>query len=245
MRRKKELLSRVKYQMKGEPMRVISKKRVAVALAALVLLAAPLSLYRGGLTAKQPAVSPAGSPAPVPGKDLKSITVSLQKGSKAKVGETSVDLEDLAELLEGQVTGDREKMVVHIDCDKNASMGFIYQVQKLLTEMDLRKVNFRGPGYEDMAIVLPPADIDDWLGKLREKNVVRLIVDKEGHALIDGEKIPHAKLQGVIEEHLSNNPNIVFTLESFGDTKYGAFLEALEKMKGAGAPRIVIVPPGE
>ena len=31
--------------------------------------------------------------------------------------------------------------------------------------------------------------------------------------------------------------------ESYGDTKYGDFLEALEKLKLAGAKRIVISPP--
>ena len=198
IKRKRELLSRVKYQMKGGTMRALSKKRTAVVLALLVLLVVPLSWYRGGVTAKQPAVSPAGAPASMPGKDLKSVTVSLHGDRKAKVGNASVDLEDLPELLGEQITGDREKLVVNIDCDRNASMGFIYHVQKLLTEMDLRKVNFRGSGYKDMAIVLPPADVDEWLGKVSEENILRLIVDKEGHALLDNERVPHAKLQGVI-----------------------------------------------
>ncbi len=243
IKRKRELLSRVKYQMKGGSMRASSKKRVAVALGIMVLLIVPLSLYKGGLTAKQPTASPSGAPAPIPGKDLKSMTLALHGDKMIKVGDKEVPLNELVALLDEQITGDRSKLVVKLECDRTVQMKTIYDVQELLTSMDLRKVEFSGAGYDEMALVLPPADVDDWLGKLSEKDILRLVVDKDGHALLENERVLHAKLQGVVEDHLSKNPNVVFTLESSAETKYGDFLEALEKLKRAGAPRIVILPP--
>jgi beta-lactamase regulating signal transducer with metallopeptidase domain len=245
IKRKRELLSRVKYQMKGGTMRALSKKRTAVILALLVLLVVPLSWYRGGVTAKQPVPSPSGAPVPIPGTDLKSVTLALYGDKKIKVGDLDVPLEELVALLDEKITGDRSKLVVKLECDKFVPMKTIYDVQELLTSMDLRKVEFRGQGYENMTLVLPPANVDEWLGKVREENILRLIVDEEGHALINNERVPHAKLRGVIEEYLSMNPDVVFTLESSVDTKYGDFLEALEKLKLAGAERIVIRPPGK
>jgi biopolymer transport protein ExbD len=244
IKRKRELLSRIKYQMKGGSMHALSKKRVIAALAIIVLLVIPLSWYRGGVTARQPVVNPAGSPAPIPGTDLKSVTLALHGDKRIKVGDAEVTLEDLVALLDEELTGDRSKLVVKLECDKNVPMSMIYDVQELLTSMDLRKVEFRGQGYKDMALVLPPANVDEWLDRVREEDILGLVVDEEGHVLINGERMLHAKLQGAIEDYLSMNPQIVFTLESSARTKYGDFLEALEKLKLAGAPRIVIRPPG-
>jgi beta-lactamase regulating signal transducer with metallopeptidase domain len=205
IRRKRELLSRVKYQLKGGSMRTISRKRAAVALAILVLLIVPLSWYRGGVTAKQPAASPAVAPVPIPGKDLKSVTLALHGVKMIKVGDSEVPLKELVALLDEQLTGDRSKLVVKLECDKTVPMQTIYDVQELLTSMDLRKVEFRGQGYKDMALVLPPANVDEWLGTVSEENILRLVVDKEGHAVLDNEKVPHAKLREAIQESSSRS----------------------------------------
>jgi beta-lactamase regulating signal transducer with metallopeptidase domain/biopolymer transport protein ExbD len=272
IRKRNELLSRVRYQMKGGA--IMSKGKTIGLLAALFLLVLPLSWYhtsaasekkerqarssrgreRGDREVERPSRpmqerSPRPAPPTLPAKPAPpeypaggSISVVVGGEESVVVDGGAVAWALVKERLR-KIVGDDDTKVVKLQCADETTMEQINRIHEMLRETGLNRIEYRnGEGYR-APLVLPPPDIEERLGEIDAIAIADVRVDASGKVTLDGEPVELSKLSGVVAKRLEEVPPLVVTVQTMKRTVYKDFLGVLAALKKADAKRIVIKEP--
>ncbi len=249
IRRKNELLRRVSYQLEEGRMRSISKTRIMILMAAIVLLAVSLSWYRGEADTIDPQPAPpvqpdpAAHPAPVapPSQEnsKRAINVSLASDG-AEVDGKSIDLSLLVEALKSVGGDDPENVMVRFVCADDVSMGQVRMFHEALGEAGIDKIRYGKSDGEGLTIQLPPREALDRLAEMPETMIIDVVVGKNGGVVVGARNVEIDELKGVIEKKLEETPVAIVVIHNDEATSYGDFTKVLALAKKAGAERIVV-----
>ena len=272
IKRKNELLNRVRYQMKGGAM--LSKGKTIALLAGLLLLVLPLSWYhtsaaseegkkartensrpgeRSQENQKTPQPAPAAplEPAPeaVPARPAPprepaggSISIEVGGGERVVVDGEAVGWTVMTEQLR-KIAAVDDKKVIKLKCADDTPMEQIHRIHKVLRDSGLDRIEYRnGEGY-GAPLVLPPSDLEERLGEINAIAKAVLLVAASGRVTLDGEPVGMQDLSDIVAKRLEKVPPLVVLLQTEKQTLYKDFLETLAALKKAGAQRIAIMEP--
>jgi biopolymer transport protein ExbD len=253
IRRKNELLNRVTYQMKGGAMRSMSRKRVGVILAALIVMILPLSWYFGNaapgeesgssgrndiVSAAKPGISDKSTSTAE--SEKKSIKFSIKGDNKFKIDGDTADMEDVRQKLLKLNEKMLNDYVVKLECDDEVKMGQVYLIQRMLMELDLFKIAYVNEFGTGLPLVMPPFDIKERMSEIPAANFSKIEIDASGLIRLDGEGIDLSKINDAVKEKLAQNAALIITIRTTEETEYRVFVKVLEEVKRAGAQRIMI-----
>jgi beta-lactamase regulating signal transducer with metallopeptidase domain/biopolymer transport protein ExbD len=260
---KNELLDRVKYQMTGGGVRLMSANKTAIVLAGLVLLTLPFSWYYGEarpgvevdsiLEAGAPvtdSLSPAPPAPPAPPKPAESgkkkeVMISLSRGRKARVEGEEIAFKELRRVLEEHAEGDPEHTVIGLVCAPGVTMREMYDLQYIMRELDLVKVRYLAKDGEGVPLVLPPFDVKERLEEMDPDDIAVVMVNNNGMIGPEGEPRKPEELERILRRRIADNPRLVVIIRTVPETEYESFLRVLRHVKAAGAMRVVVDAPGD
>jgi len=242
IRRKNELLARVSYQLEEGRMRSISRTRVIILAAAIVLLAVSLSWYRGDASTGDGYPQPPQPPKPPKeesGSGKRMVSVVLESDG-VDIDGKSIDISQLDEAL-GIVGGDDPgSVMVRFECADNVPMGHVRIFHEALTEAGIDKIRYdKGEG-EGLALQLPPKAARDRLDELPRDLVIDVAVGSGGDIFVGSQMVKAGDLTTTIKRSLEKSPEAVVVIRNEDETTYGDFVQVLGLLKKAGAQRIVV-----
>jgi biopolymer transport protein ExbD len=88
-------------------------------------------------------------------------------------------------------------------------------------------------------LILPSLQSD--VTEISRKNVMQLIVSKDGLVYVDFAETPTPvpRIEDLVRQRLTENPEkLVISIESHQDAKYGTMIDVLDEVKQAGARKI-------
>jgi|TARA_X000001036_G_scaffold431605_1_gene466186 biopolymer transport protein ExbD len=91
-----------------------------------------------------------------------------------------------------------------------------------------------------ISLVLP-ADGNEL--EVNKKNIVNILVNESGKVLIDDKPVLIKTMSKSIEKLLSQNPNLIFSVQTHPLTKYQIYIKVLDQLKSAKASKISIANP--
>jgi len=247
LERRQELLNRVHYQMNGRI--TMSKKKAIAALAALAIIAVPLSWYYSEATpAEQPVMkAAAASPGEKSGDSHVSIIEVYIKGKdKVAVNGNKTNLDSFQKHVEHAAQeamtaqGKENTVVIALTCDDEVSMGTVFAVQERLRQMDLMNMSYTTSAGKDLTLILPPIDYKKRLSEIPKEHISTLAIEGGGVVALDGKKMKTAQLSDAIKKILAADDKHILSVNISEDATYGDFVTVLEVAKQAEAPRILI-----
>ena len=78
--------------------------------------------------------------------------------------------------------------------------------------------------------------------KIKSKNILTVLVNKDGVIKIQDEFISLEEVRPFIEERLAENDSLVISLKTARQCRYGRMIEVFDRLKLAEAKRISFVP---
>jgi biopolymer transport protein ExbD len=91
-----------------------------------------------------------------------------------------------------------------------------------------------------ISLVLP-ADGNEL--EVNKKNIVNILVNESGKVLIDDKPVLIKTMGKSVEKLLSQNPNLIFSVQTHPLTKYQIYIKVLDQLKLAKASKISIANP--
>tara|TARA_Y100000996_G_scaffold282336_1_gene222830 strand:+ start:241 stop:642 length:402 start_codon:yes stop_codon:yes gene_type:complete len=91
-----------------------------------------------------------------------------------------------------------------------------------------------------ISLVLP-ADGNEL--EVNKKNIVNILVNESGRVLIDDKPVLMKTMSKSVEKLLSQNPNLIFSVQTHPLTKYQVYIKVLDQLKLAKASKISIANP--
>ena len=91
-----------------------------------------------------------------------------------------------------------------------------------------------------ISLVLP-ADGNEL--EVNKKNIVNILVNESGRVLIDDKPVLMKTMSKSVEKLLSQNPNLIFSVQTHPLTKYQVYIKVLDQLKLAKASKISISNP--
>ena len=79
--------------------------------------------------------------------------------------------------------------------------------------------------------------------EVNRKNIVNILINESGKVLLDDKPMKVVNIKKTIENKISNNPNLIFSVQTHPRTKYQDYLNVLDQLKGAKATKISIANP--
>jgi biopolymer transport protein ExbD len=235
LRRKNELINRVKYQMKEGVMRNFSKRSTLALLTGLALLIVPLSWYPTDAAPDEKA-----EPKVKSSKSMQSIDVSIDGAGAIRVDGSPVTLEKLGDTLDAKATGDPSGYVVNIACANDVPMQVVFDVQRDLQSRDLVKVSYASDLPKAMPLVLPSKALEERVKSIPKENIAVIQVNASGQILLDGRKTPADELSKRIESLTQTNDKVIIGIQMENKTTYQDFVKVLDAVKSGNAQRILI-----
>lgn len=228
MRRRNELFRRVHYLTQEGPVMKMSKSRAAVLTVVVAVAIASMSWYHGT----------AASPAP---KGHSYVQMSLEPGGKIVVDGKEATLESLGGILKGSI--DAKNAIVSIRCDKDVPMRTLFQMHAVLRGAGLLKVKYAGSAGRELPLILPSKELIDKTKTIPVEDIAHLAVAADGACTLDGAGIQPASVEEAVAKRLAANDKLIVSLDMAEDATYGQYVQALEKLKVAGAQRIFVSEP--
>jgi biopolymer transport protein ExbD len=243
LRQRNELLDRVKYQVKGGEMRLLSRSTKRVILVGLLVLSVPLSWYCG--RAETESVGSAQVPDTAPTAARKSTSLAYVEVIVGAKGDIKVDgkpvlWENLKRELEAKAGSDADRNVIVIRCADGAKMGSVSDLQKVLVKTGLTKVSYQDAEGNALALILPGEREKELLKQIGPDDVSTLVVEPDGGVSVDGRHVRIAEVKDIVRKLLVRNPYLVVSIRTRLATEYGDFHAVLDQVKAAGAKRISV-----
>jgi len=241
MRKKHDLLARVAYQVKEGDMLSLSKKKMAVILAALIVAMLPFSMYVRGADNAATDVAKAGVTGELKkGEPLTSVSVVI-KSDKLVVDGQKTSMENFGDYMAKIASKENPNSVLTIiTCDGDVPMANLYQVQKQLLKNNLYKVTYTDGEGHKMPIVLPSDDVKKKMGKVSKEDILFLKVDASGYVFVNKEQVKQSKVTKVVEKMLADNPNLIISVYTDEKTSYKDFTYVFAQIQEAGATRVMV-----
>lgn len=250
IRRKNELLARVSYQLEEGRMRSISKTRMIVLTAAIVLLAVSLSWYRGEADTVDPQPAPpaqpvpAAYPAPVAppsqesAESFRKINVLLRSDG-AEIDGTKVGMEDLAEALGIFAGEDPDNVIVYVYTTQDAKMGEVQFVQQTMRKLGISKISYRTFDGKDLPLELPPQKALERLDEMPDDMKIDIVIS-DNNLTVESREVKLYELEDVIRKKLEARPMAVVVVYFERDANYQDFTMVMDNLNAAGADRVAV-----
>jgi biopolymer transport protein ExbD len=87
-------------------------------------------------------------------------------------------------------------------------------------------------------VLPPPAEEGAQRVRLREENIARVLINQEGRIALNDEEITYAQLESRIRIMVAENPDLVVSLRSDRRSRYFHMIDALDRLRAAGAEKI-------
>jgi biopolymer transport protein ExbD len=245
LRRRNQLLNRVKYQMKEGAMQVISTKRKGLVLAGLMLLILPLSWYCSSAEQAKDISSVSQAASRKMPDGMVKIAIRVRSESRVVVDGEEIALGLLEQRLRERVGDARDQAIILLECDDGINMDVVHSIRKRLVDMELRKVIFSEDDVGELPLMLPDKGDEERLAQIPEENVAVLRVDAFGKAFLDDEPVEFAGIEDAVRKRLSENDKLIISIQTLGVSPYGDFATLLALVKAAGATRISIGIPAD
>jgi beta-lactamase regulating signal transducer with metallopeptidase domain len=242
LRRKNELFKRVAYQMKEEQMLTVSKKKIAVVLATLILAAVPLSLHVGGRVGADEAIAGEKTKSAKSSSELHYVDVAL-KGKTILIDGKKTSLESFSHAMDNTTNCCPGDFVVNITCHPDATMESLFEVQRRMLDLGLYKVSYTNDVVAELPVMLPTDDLKKKMEQISKDDIVYVRIEASGKVLVNKMKTDEATLTKVIEKNLQINPKLIVSVYMEDKTRYEDFVSVLANIKKAGADRIFINDP--
>jgi biopolymer transport protein ExbD len=242
IRRKNELLRRVSYQLEEGRMRSISRTRVMVLMAAIVLLAVSLSWYRGEASAGGDVPVPPPPPKPpaeASESGKRTVNVAIESDG-VEVDGKSIDISQLVEALRNVAGDDPENVMVMFVCDDDVPMKDVRIFHEALGEAGIDKIRYGQGEGKGLTLQLPPPAVIDKIGQLPVDLIIDVAVTETGAIAIGTREVKTGEVVATIEERLVVTPNAIVVIHNDKTTSYSDFTKVLELVKEAGAERVVV-----
>ena len=257
IRQRNELLTRVRYQMKGGRTMRLTRPKAAMVLAGLVLLILPFSWYFAGasdggsgadasraVTARSgPAAGNAGAGGAVarPGEGGEVIEIRVAGDEGAEVNGTAMGFDVLERELKRIAAGMDGAPVIKLICKPDVSMGTIFRLQDILRKLDLVKMNYLTAGGEGLKLKLPPDGTEKKMDDVPQEDIAVIVIGAGNEiVMLDERDINASGVEGAIRKRLAGNPALIVWIRTTDEARYGSFMRVLEGVKKAGAMRILI-----
>lgn len=92
---------------------------------------------------------------------------------------------------------------------------------------------------QGLGLVLPPPSQESAKKvKLQEDNIIRVLVNREGRVALDEEELTYTELESRIRVMVKENPDLVISLRTDRQSRYRFMVEALDRLRSAGAEKI-------
>lgn len=238
VKKKNELLRRVTYQVKEDVMLSVSKRKIVIVAAVLVLSILPLSLYQSD-------VETAGTENAAAAKSSKmlSVDVAIKGGDQVTIDGAKSSLADFVPAMEKTVKDRRDDVVINLSCNGDVSMGAFFELQMKFRKLGLSKVRYLDDLGNGFPHELPPPDIEEKIKTIPEKHIAVLKIDTSGEVFLDESGVEVSKLGQVMEQRLTDNEYLIVSIHPAENTKYSDFVRVLMQIKKAGAQRVLINDP--
>lgn len=90
-----------------------------------------------------------------------------------------------------------------------------------------------------MGLVLPaPTSEETVKVKLKDDNMTKILVNKDGQVMVNEALVPFEQLQGKIRTLVKDNKNMVFMLKTDRQSNYANMMKVLDQLRLAGAEKI-------
>jgi beta-lactamase regulating signal transducer with metallopeptidase domain len=244
MRRKHDLLARVAYQVKEGDMLFVSKKKLAVIMAVMIVSMLPFSMYLGGAETAAPAAAEAGTKKASSSHPTVEIALT---GDVVKVDGHKTSADNFRKYLEHSTQEAMqdydEKPIVNISCDGDVSMASLFKVQKHLLDMGLVKVRYDDNIGNGLPMVLPDEKLIQKMKEIPEDDICYVKVGADGQMYVGEKKASAEKTTKYIEECMEKNPKLVVSIHMDQKTTYDDFVKTLASVKKTGCERVFINTP--
>lgn len=257
IRQRNELLTRVRYQMKGGAIMRLTRTRAALVFVGLVFLILPLSWYFAGAASDESGagvsravLARSGPAAEGPGSTRahargetgeKFIEIRVAGDGGVKVNGEATDLDDMENVLERVAGGSGDAPVIKLVCDPDVTMGTIYRLQDVLRGLDLMKMFYLTAEGEGLPLMLPPFGIEKKMEDIPPENIAVIVIGAGDVVLmLDEEEMKLPGIEKAIRRRLAGNPALIVWIRTTDEARYIDFVRVLEEVKKAGAMRILI-----
>ncbi|MGD8414831.1 MAG: M56 family metallopeptidase [Candidatus Latescibacterota bacterium] len=241
MRRKHDLLARVAYQVKEGDMMILSKKKMAVIMAALIVSILPLSMYVGAADTSAPSAAEAGTKKA--SSDYPAVHIAL-RGDVIMIDGNKTTEDSFRKHLEHAtqeaMKGTDQKPVVEFSCDGDVSMASLFKVQEQLLDMGLVKVSYDDNIGNDLPVVLPDEKLIRKMKELPDEDICHVKIAADGQLYFGEKKYSPDKATKHIEQCMAKNPHLVVSIHMDGKTTYDDFVKTLSTVKKTGCQRIFV-----
>ncbi len=79
--------------------------------------------------------------------------------------------------------------------------------------------------------------------KVRSKNITNILINAQGQIMMDEEPIDKNQISVKARQMLDVNENLIFSVKAVKGAKYETYIDVLDELKEANAPRISIAEP--
>lgn len=238
MRRKNEILARVRYQTKEGIMRSVSKWQVTMIVTGLACCAVPLSWHPGNSSPRQSTAEAKKTAA-----GMSTVDVDITNGTSMRVRGSATTVNALEIDLHGLIDRDPGNVVIRLNCDEGVPMQTLFQVQEILIRNGLTKVSYENGVGAGLPLVLPSVPLREKMKSISATDISDVLIGASGTVTFDGESIRAGELPQRVAYRLQENPYLIVSIEAHPDATYADFIAVLREVKAGNAQRIFIKQP--
>ena len=86
-----------------------------------------------------------------------------------------------------------------------------------------------------------PADGNEL--EVNRKNIISILINDRGKVLMDEQPTKISRIKSIAEKKIASNANVIFSVVTNKNTKYGDYVLVLDQLKQANATKISIANP--
>lgn len=243
IRQKNNLMNRIKYQMTEVPMLHKSTKKYKLLAFSLLFLIIPLSLNFINATTEKEIPEKHQFIRLVIQNDSELMIINKYVRNQEKFSRHyNASLGNLEQILDKVAQPDRNKVLVEIMGNEYLTMQTVKAIHEILIQLDLIKVTFRKTDGSDIGFILPGKSDRIFMrtDDIKRSQLCRVQINNSNDIIIDDNSIPLQNVKNHIEKELAQTNDLLVTVYTSDDTPFTDYITVLEKIKQAGALKIVI-----
>ncbi len=175
---------------------------------------------------------------------MRFIDVSIKSEKDIRIHGEPVTLKSFEDKMESIVPGERDNIVVKLDCGDDVPMDVLFDVQKILRKMNLIKVSYKHDPGKALPLVLPTKKIEKKMKSIPKTDIVDLVVTGSGDVHLDGKKVRVREINKFVKKLVTENDHLIISIHVQKGTNYRQFVSVLNQAKKGDATRIFINEPG-
>ena len=92
---------------------------------------------------------------------------------------------------------------------------------------------------QGLGLVLPPPPEEGAQRvRIRDENIARVLINREGRVALNDEEISYAELESKLRIMVRENPDLVISLRTDRRSRYYHMVDALDRIRSSGADKI-------